>query len=238
MRAQPAKNEHRQRFRCGSAARYLLLARHMAAGCGLRPAGAARRSAGMEGDGAGGCVGRITRGHRLCAGAALKRARLSPRLALVPVARLPNALPGRATPGHAVYARAPDQDLPSDDGALRRRFTGAAVRQSIAPTVLPGGRGQDSRTIRSGPQRADAVILFLQESTVPTEHAQDATNNGFVIYRERRPAGLVTRFFITLGQLLGLLLGALNASLQQPAAGHQTSLLLVVPLRVVLFFAR
>jgi ubiquinone biosynthesis protein len=73
---------------------------------------------------------------------------------------------------------------------------------------------------------------------VPTEHAQDATSNGFVIYQERRPAGLITRFFITLGQLLGLLFGALNDFLQQPAASHQTSLLLVVPLRVVLFFVR
>jgi ubiquinone biosynthesis protein len=70
------------------------------------------------------------------------------------------------------------------------------------------------------------------------ERAQDAPSHDFEIYQERRPAGLIARFFITLGQLLGLFFGAVNVSIQQQVASGQANMLLVVPLRVVLFFVR
>jgi ubiquinone biosynthesis protein len=81
-------------------------------------------------------------------------------------------------------------------------------------------------------------MLLPQGSTVPIERAQDTTSNGFVIYQERRPAGLVTRFFITLGQVLGLFFGAVNVAPRRPAARSQRSMLLMVPLRIALFFVR
>ena len=82
------------------------------------------------------------------------------------------------------------------------------------------------------------LILFLQESTVTIQRAQDTTSNGFVIYQERRPAGLVARFFITVGQMLALFFGAVNVSINQEAAPIQVNMLLMVPLRIALFFVR
>jgi ubiquinone biosynthesis protein len=73
---------------------------------------------------------------------------------------------------------------------------------------------------------------------VRIEHVQDAPSYDFQVYQERRPAGLVARFFITLGQLLGLFFGAVNVFIQQRAASGQANMLLGVPLRVVLFFVR
>ena len=70
------------------------------------------------------------------------------------------------------------------------------------------------------------------------ERAHNVTSNGFVIYQERRPAGLVARFFITLGQLLALFFGAVNVSIHQQAAPIQVNMLLMVPLRIALFFVR
>ena len=80
--------------------------------------------------------------------------------------------------------------------------------------------------------------MVRHEATVLKQRAQTAPNNGFEIYQERRPAGLVGRFFITLGQLLALLFGAVNVFVHQPAASGQPSLLIVLPLRVMLFFVR
>ena len=65
----------------------------------------------------------------------------------------------------------------------------------------------------------------------------DATHSSFETYQERPPAGLVGRFFITLGQLLGLLFGAANVYVQQQAADGRANLLTAV-LRTLLFFAR
>ncbi len=73
---------------------------------------------------------------------------------------------------------------------------------------------------------------------MPNERAPGAPNNGFEIYQERRPAGLVGRFFITLGQLWGLLLGAANVYVRQQEAKGQANSLLVLFLRVWLFFLR
>jgi ubiquinone biosynthesis protein len=68
--------------------------------------------------------------------------------------------------------------------------------------------------------------------------APGAPNHGFEIYQERRPAGLVGRFFITLGQLWGLLFGAANVYVRQQKAKGQANSLLVLFLRVCLFFLR
>ena len=84
---------------------------------------------------------------------------------------------------------------------------------------------------------SQAVILF-KSSRVLNERAPDAPNTGFEIYQERRPAGLVGRFFITLGQLLGLLFGAANVYVHQQRAKGQANSLLVLFLRVWLFFVR
>jgi ubiquinone biosynthesis protein len=70
------------------------------------------------------------------------------------------------------------------------------------------------------------------------ERVQDTTSNGFVIYQERRPAGLVARFFITVGQVLALFFGAVNVSIRQREPTIRASMLVMVPLRVVLFFVR
>ena len=70
------------------------------------------------------------------------------------------------------------------------------------------------------------------------ERAPGASNNGFEIYQERRPAGLIGRFFVTLGQLYGLLFGAANVYIRQQKAKGQANSLLVLFLRVWLFFLR
>lgn len=73
---------------------------------------------------------------------------------------------------------------------------------------------------------------------MPNAHAQAPPSTGFEVYQERRPAGLVGRFFITLGQLLALLFGGLNLYVQQPAEVRQANPLVVLFLRVLLIFVR
>ena len=65
----------------------------------------------------------------------------------------------------------------------------------------------------------------------------DAPDSGFELYQEQRPVGLVGRFFMTLGQLLGLLLGAAHVFVRQQVAQGRANLPLLV-LRVALFFVR
>jgi ubiquinone biosynthesis protein len=65
-----------------------------------------------------------------------------------------------------------------------------------------------------------------------------APGTEFEVYQERRPSGLVSRFFITFGQFLALLLGGLNVYLiDQTAKGHAHGLGYFF-LRVLLFFVR
>lgn len=59
----------------------------------------------------------------------------------------------------------------------------------------------------------------------------------FERYEERRPAGLVGRFYITLKQLLGLFFGAANVYVQQQATEGRANFHTVV-LRSLLFFVR
>lgn len=73
---------------------------------------------------------------------------------------------------------------------------------------------------------------------MPIERAPDALAAGFEIYQERRPAGLVGRFFVTLGQLWGLLFGAVNVYIHRQAAEGQANSLRVLPLCVLMFFVR
>ena len=62
---------------------------------------------------------------------------------------------------------------------------------------------------------------------------QDA---GFELYQERRPAGLVGRFLITLGQLMALACGGGYAFVRQKKADGQGFSLGVLMLRFILFF--
>lgn len=73
-------------------------------------------------------------------------------------------------------------------------------------------------------------------SNVPTQRAQGAPNGGFEVYQERRPAGLVGRFFITLRQLLGLLFGGVYVYVNDQIARGQGRSLIVLILRTMLFF--
>ncbi len=65
----------------------------------------------------------------------------------------------------------------------------------------------------------------------------NAPHTGFETYQEQRPAGLVGRFFVTLGQFLGLLFGAANVYVQRQAAAGEANFLLAA-LRTALFFSR
>lgn len=73
---------------------------------------------------------------------------------------------------------------------------------------------------------------------MPNERTADATSAEFELYREQRPAGLISRFFITLGQLLGLLLGGINVYLVDQKARGQANRLPLLFLRFSLFFVR
>jgi ubiquinone biosynthesis protein len=73
---------------------------------------------------------------------------------------------------------------------------------------------------------------------VPEQVTTAASNNGFEVYQERRPAGLVRRSFITLGQLLALLFGGINAYVRQQAASGAPLTLWVLLLSAVLLFVR
>ena len=66
----------------------------------------------------------------------------------------------------------------------------------------------------------------------------ELASNGFGIYHERRSAGLVGRFFVTLGQLIALVFGAMNAYIQQPPAHRVADSLLVAVFRAILLFVR
>lgn len=58
------------------------------------------------------------------------------------------------------------------------------------------------------------------------------------MYQERRPAGLVGRFFITLGQFIGLGFGGINVYLSEQKAKGQANSLLLLFLRALFFFLR
>ncbi|MCC7165899.1 MAG: AarF/ABC1/UbiB kinase family protein [Anaerolineae bacterium] len=73
---------------------------------------------------------------------------------------------------------------------------------------------------------------------MPNEHASHATGSEFELFREQRPAGLVSRFFITFGQLLGLLLGGINVYLTDQKARGQANRLPLLFLRFWLFLLR
>jgi ubiquinone biosynthesis protein len=65
-----------------------------------------------------------------------------------------------------------------------------------------------------------------------------ASSTGFEVYQERRPAGLIVRSFVTLGQLLALLLGGANVYVHgQEAAGARLTVWVLL-LRVILLFTR
>jgi ubiquinone biosynthesis protein len=69
----------------------------------------------------------------------------------------------------------------------------------------------------------------------PAPAAPDA---GFAAYQERRPTGLVSRFFITLWQLVGLVLGGTNAYVRQQKTRRLRISLLLLPVRIGLFLLR
>ncbi len=78
--------------------------------------------------------------------------------------------------------------------------------------------------------------LFSSEGTVPVQQAQNTPQNGFAVYRERRPAGLVGRFVITTRHLLGLLLGGAFAFVRQKKASREANTLEMLLLRFGLIF--
>lgn len=74
----------------------------------------------------------------------------------------------------------------------------------------------------TGPEQTTAADLQL---------LQDA---GFEVMEERRPPGLVSRFFVTLRQLLGLLFGGMDAYLRDRKARGQPLNLGALLLRLLL----
>lgn len=73
---------------------------------------------------------------------------------------------------------------------------------------------------------------------MPNVRAPQATGADFELYQERRPAGLVSRFFITLGQFLGLLFGGINIYILDQKEQGQHSRPSLLFLRFLLFFVR
>lgn len=73
---------------------------------------------------------------------------------------------------------------------------------------------------------------------MPNERTPGATGGEFELFREQRPAGLISRFFITLGQLLGMLLGGINVYLLDQKARGQANRLPLLFLRFWMFFIR
>jgi ubiquinone biosynthesis protein len=73
---------------------------------------------------------------------------------------------------------------------------------------------------------------------LPEQNVAAASGNGFEIYQEQRSTGLIGRSFITVGQLLALLLGGAHAYVRQQAATGARLTLWVLLLRVLLFFVR
>ena len=73
---------------------------------------------------------------------------------------------------------------------------------------------------------------------MPDQHVTAASSNGFEVYQERRPAGLVGRSFITLGQLMALVFGGANAYVKDQAAKRAPLTLWVLLLRIMVAFVR
>ena len=66
-----------------------------------------------------------------------------------------------------------------------------------------------------------ATRSLSEEGRVPDQPPPAASSTGFEVYQERRPAGLVVRSFVTLGQLLALLFGGANIYVQQQRASRR-----------------
>ena len=74
------------------------------------------------------------------------------------------------------------------------------------------------------------------EVTAPAQQTQNTQQNGFAVYKERRPAGLVGRFVIVISHLLGLVLGGAFAFVRQKKAVGEANTLEMLLLRFGLIF--
>jgi ubiquinone biosynthesis protein len=70
------------------------------------------------------------------------------------------------------------------------------------------------------------------------EESQPAGDTGFELYQERHQGGLISRFFATFWQLLGLLFGGAIAFVRQKKEEHQGRRFWILFLRFWLFFIR
>ena len=71
---------------------------------------------------------------------------------------------------------------------------------------------------------------------MPVQQAQNTQQNGFAVYVEQRPAGLVGRFVITIHHLVGLLFGGAFAFVHQKKALREANTLEMLLLRFSLIF--
>ena len=73
---------------------------------------------------------------------------------------------------------------------------------------------------------------------MPEKNQPATADTGFELYQERRHYGLISRFFSTFGQLLGLLIGGLEAFVRQKKELHEGGRFWIVVLRTGLFFTK
>ena len=73
---------------------------------------------------------------------------------------------------------------------------------------------------------------------MPKKNQPDTADTGFELYQERHHYGLISRFFATFGQLLGLLIGGAVAFVRQKKEVHEEGRFWIVVLRIGLFFTR
>ena len=68
-----------------------------------------------------------------------------------------------------------------------------------------------------------AIVTEVSAAAQPN---QNTHQNGFAVYKERRPAGLVGRFVIVISHLLGLVLGGAFAFVRQKKIEGKTTYIL------------